>query len=182
MTSKKNKEEKLQLEKEAIENYPDRPVTQAAYARATGLTRQAVGNLVRRGVIELNKAGKVIPRQADAARGAIEQVRVSDAGDSAGEAEDTQRYKKARADREVANAQLAQVKLAEEIGRLVSRESVDLWIYEATRAATKTLETIPKILAPKVALMSDPHEIQQVIAVEIREVLEELTRRLNSKR
>lgn len=180
MTSKKSNEEKLRLERESIAAYPDRPVSQSAYGRYADLTRQGVGNLVRRGVIELNKSGKVIPRQADNARAAIEQVRISDSSESTNEAEDGQRYKKARADREEANAQLAQVRLAEEIGKLVSRESVDAWIFEATRAATKSLESLPKILAPKLALMSDAHEIQQVIAVEIREVLEELSRRLNA--
>lgn len=173
------KDEKLKKEKEDIEKYPDRPVSQSAYARYAGITRQSVGDLVRRGIIELNSKSKVIPRQADKAREAIQQVRVDE--DSEDLNNDNDRYRKARADKEESMAETARMKLLELQGQLVSREAVDTWVYLATQAATKSLENLPRILATELAMIQNPHEIQRKLSEQIQEILTELSRKLNSK-
>lgn len=64
-----NKKNKKHLkEKQSIIQHPDEPVSQAAYARYVGVTRQAIQEQVKSGRIQTTENGKVIPRQADNAR------------------------------------------------------------------------------------------------------------------
>lgn len=163
-------EEKHRLEIEKIKKFPDRPVTQIAYARYAGVTAQTVGNWVREGKISLTKSRKVIPSVADKSRGGSLEMD----GES-----DQARYLKARADKEEQNAKLARQKFEEESGQLVDKDDVNEWAQNTVRAARKSFENMPRKLAHRLASMTDAHEINTVLAKEIREILAELARGLD---
>lgn len=84
-------------------------------------------------------------------------------------------YNKARARREVANAELAELKLAERRGQLVELAAVEKGAEDNGRLVREALMGIPDRLSGLLAGETDPHRVHLSLTDEIRRALEELT-------
>lgn len=86
-------------------------------------------------------------------------------------------YARSRAVRETINAQLAQLELDRERGRLVERDDVRAQAFETGRRVRDRLLGIGVRLGPVVAGRSDPTECQKLIDAEVDAALSELSTR-----
>lgn len=172
-------------------------ITQAEYARRRGVSRAAVTQAVKAGRITLID-GKVDPevadiqwaRNTDAAqqRGAAAQASMStsssaaiaprtgsrggsEKGDEGGGAD----LHDARARREQALAELAELELAEKRGELVSVAEVEKALVSKILGVRDSLDTLADRLSPLLAAESDPAKVYAMLRGEIRQVLAQLS-------
>lgn len=178
------------------------PLTQSEYAEhrkrkkeagadLTGTTRQAVSLKVKAGVLEdaiTRIDGKVLidPEAADrlwedsaknarAQKGTVyTRRRTLDGGPG-----ETMTRAQAQAEREAANAALADLTFEKEAGRLVSRAAVRKQVFEAFRLCRDQLRGMPAKLATGLAAESDPAKVQAMIHREVSYNLADLRRKLD---
>ncbi|QHG87953.1 hypothetical protein ACCQ13_14780 [Xanthomonas sp. NCPPB 1638] len=110
---------------------------------------------------------------------------VGDGGDEQDESDepqtsDAKRRAKALADRAEADAQLAQIELAKELGNLLPRADVEQAISEAGTGLRVALERIPDTLAPQLAAATDEAKVRQLLWDELTHALEEMSRGFRS--
>ncbi|AOE80012.1 terminase small subunit [Pseudomonas lurida] len=89
-------------------------------------------------------------------------------------------FQKARAMREHNLAQLAEIELHKAQGSLVSRDAVELGAYNAGRHLRDQLFGLLPQLSHKVAVMTDPWDIEKHLAATLRKSLEEAERMSSS--
>jgi hypothetical protein len=75
----------------------------------------------------------------------------------------------------LAAAELKEIQLAEKRGSLVSIEAVQEVLADELTAVRSRLLAIPGRLAGRLAIVSDPAEVEAAIAEEVRGALSELT-------
>ena len=85
-------------------------------------------------------------------------------------------FQKARALREHNLAQLAEIELHKAKGSLVALPAVKLGAYNAGRLLRDQLFGMPPQLAPELAVMSDPWEIEKHLTAALRRTLEDAER------
>lgn len=90
-------------------------------------------------------------------------------------------YDSSRARREAAEAQLAELKLAEQAGQFLVKAEVDAALFEAARALRDGLVNCARRIAADVAAMSTADECEAVIEREHRLLLESLAHSFNEK-
>lgn len=172
-----------------------RQVTQAELARALGVTRQAISDLVARAVLTMDAAGRI---DLDQARATIAE-RVRPSGKTAAAAaplapppppqpapisatfaaapqpqpaETSMNYHVARTLREASEASIAQLKLRQLTGDLIQRDPATQATFTAFRQLRDALQTMGRNLAPKLAaLHSDSHAIEHAINAAVSDVL-----------
>ncbi len=167
-------------------------ITQAEYARRRGVDPTSVRDAVRGGRITLID-GKIDPVVADAQWQANTRKRVSIAGEggapaaapSAAPSSPTppdvdygggvSGYQKSRARREAAEAELAELRLAEETGDLIRTDAVRSAYSRRAAGLREALMQIPARLSPVLAAESDPAKIHDHLQAELRQVLEQVT-------
>lgn len=150
-------------------------VSIADYARHRGLSAQAVMDAIAQGQIKSEKRkGRVWidKEQADIDWAANRATRADKDGSS--------NYAKARAIREQATAELAVLKVAEEKRKLVRVETVEREGFEVARQIRNALLNIPAKIAPEVAAEVDPHAVEIILAREINQALETITKIMGS--
>lgn len=162
-------------------------MTQAEYARHRGCSRVAVGKAVKAGRISLVN-GLVDPAVADIqwransrARAAQQQPgqlpldaagpgeRVQSEPDDAPRGDD---YMVSRTRRETAEAELAELKLAEQHGQLIRVDAVKAAVASVFSAARDALLQIPARLGPQLAAESDASKAQTLLHAEIHQALQ----------
>ncbi|MCC7173242.1 MAG: hypothetical protein IT459_22530, partial [Planctomycetes bacterium] len=151
-------------------------VTQAEFARRYGVTRQAVGDLVARGVIQLvdelvDEAAAIaaIARSHDPARPSkvLEAARAAGLPVAPSAEEEARSFNEAKTRRELAEAKRAELRLAKESGELVELAAVvTAWsnLVNAARTRLLAVSSSPDI----------PDALRPVIAARIGEALQEL--------
>jgi hypothetical protein len=166
-------------------------VSQAEYARQRGVSRQYVGQMVAKGIIGLSNR-KVDTAQADAALAALrepvrperrqkpealvptsEALPASAPSSSAGNLPTL--LLKSRIKSEVERAKLLEIKARVEAGKYVAAEDVKVAAFNRARVVRDALLNIPERLAAMLAAEADERRVHQILAVEIRAALEELT-------
>lgn len=169
----------------------DNRVTQAALARALGVTRQAVHDLIRRGVLAPDAEGRF---DVDHSRQRIaERVRPSGKAASAAAAalgtdapappaedqpgddnpqSNQSAYYVAKALREAAEASMAQLKLAEMQRKLIQAEPTLSAIYSAFRPLRDQCMLAGRKVAPTVSSMTDRREIQVFVERAMAEIFD----------
>lgn len=169
--------------------------TQAAIARRLQVSRQAINELVQRGILELGRDGKLdveLARQAIAARvrpsaktaralagAAANETAAPPAGEPAPEppeAANATSYHVAKTLREAAEAKMAQLRLRERQGELVEAEAVRRQAFELARGARDLLWAMPPRLAALLAAESDPAKCQALLEAEVRQVCTEIAK------
>lgn len=90
-------------------------------------------------------------------------------------------YDSSRARREAAEAQLAELKLAEQAGQFLVKTEVDAALFEAARALRDGLTNCARRIAADVAAMGTADECEAVIEREHRLLLESLAHGFSEK-
>lgn len=170
-------------------------ISQAEYARRRGVAKSAVAKAVAEGRISLID-GKVDPAVADiqwarntraradsgravAAAGQGEGQAPASVADApvapeTGAAAPAQQgaYADARARRETADAETAEINLAKLRGQLVARDRAERGAFDAFRALRDAIMAAPQRAAPKVIGMTDARDIEGAMTTELRKAFE----------
>jgi len=169
-------------------------LTQSSLARILGVTRQAIHDLVARGVITADDNGKI---DEDEARAAIAE-RVQPRGKTAAAVSHAapapapapasatpaaqppaaapsdataMNYHVARTLREAAEAQMAQLKLQQQRGNLIDKDAAVQAVYTTFRALRDTLLALPRRHAAALADAPDRHALEQQLDTILRDAL-----------
>ena len=165
-------------------------MTQAAYADHRGVSRVAVHKAIKQNRISLID-GKIDPAVADiqwasntrarapasskaAQTRAVDAATPPPAGGPVGEAE-AEDYLRSRARREAAEADLAEIRLAETRGDLIRLDAVQSALGTALATAREALLQIPARMAPLLAAEADPATVQNLLHAEIHRALVDLS-------
>ena len=162
-------------------------ISQAAYGRKRGWSRQYVGRLVKTGRLTLVK-GKVDEASADkqleemidpslkndgtAGTRKTTEVTTPDGGDN--ENKDSLIHHKKK--REKYNAELAQLKYEESIGKLVKKVEVDRDGFAVGRIIRDAIQAIPSRMMDALAAEDNPKKIHIMLEREFDLALEELSK------
>lgn len=171
----------------------DRRVTQAELARELGVSRQAVGDLVKRQVLVLGDDGRLpldvalrtvrerIRPAGKAAAAAVPAVADKPAANKpaadAPPADPAAGFYVARAAREASEAGIAALKLRQMQRELIDREAAVQAAFTAFRMLRNSITFMPRNLAGQLVGMTDPRAIQQRIEDQIRTVLDDFQRK-----
>ncbi|MBC7600862.1 MAG: terminase small subunit [Polaromonas sp.] len=155
-------------------------MTMAAYARHRGVSKVAVGKAVKAGRISLVN-GLIDPVVADMQWKANSRARASqhggdqlplDAATPADEPVKVDDYMYNRNRREAAEAERAELSLAEDKGQLIRVDAVKATLANVFSATRDALLQIPARLGPQLAAESDPAAAQTMLHAEIHQALQ----------
>jgi hypothetical protein len=169
-------------------------MSQRAYARHAGVSVSTVNSALKSGRITLVD-GKIDPDRADREwsqntdpstprnriTGRPKLVRVpgqpSEPMDLGGESGSSTAsgYARARAAREIAQAQLARLELEQKRGTLVEASQVRLAAFNCARKARDQLLAIPERVAVVLAAATDAGEVSRILELEVERICEELS-------
>jgi len=167
-------------------------VTQSAYAELRGVSPARVtawiqaGQLVtiphgKRRLVDVEASDRLLKEVRDPQHDHVRKdiVDFGDGEEASGEegepVEASRRYAEARARKEQANAQLAELKLDEERGRLVDRAAMTSAVYDLAKRHQTALLNLPARVAAEVAarLGCSDFEAQEVLEQVVRDHLKE---------
>ena len=165
-----------------------RRVRQAELARELGVSRQAIADLVKRGIISTDADGMI---DAELAKIALQQ-RVRPSGKTAQamtpapppplpapvpppaekdvDPASATSFHVARTLREAEEARMARMKRQQMEGSLIEREPAVTAVFTAYRQLRDTAMPVGRRVATRVATMTDAREIQLLIEAELRSV------------
>lgn len=143
------------------------PLTIRALADATGISERAVAKYKAEGM----PMDSLAAAEGWMAKNKRARVRMQDAGADAPEAKPSG-YMDARVARERAEAELAQVKVLEARGELVSREKVRAEIARRLSGLREALLQIPSRLEAVLAAETDPAKVHDLLENELYQALE----------
>lgn len=148
-------------------------MSQAAWAKKHGFSRQYANELIRKGVIRLIN-GQIDSFEADAAVAAIrEPARASRRQGDDGSLSTL--LLKSRIKTEVERGKLLELRAKAESGQLVPADVVKVAAFRKARIVRDGLLNLPDRLAAVLAAESDPAKVHDLLTREIRLILEELT-------
>jgi len=169
-------------------------ISQREYARRRGISHSAVQRAVSAGRIATVN-GRIDPDQADRewhentdqskprnritgspkhARVAGEPSEPMDFGGTDGGNGTASGYAKARAARELYQAQLAKLELDRQRGVLIRADEVRLGAFNMARKARDQLIALPERVAAILAATEDPAEVQHILEEEIERICQEI--------
>ena len=172
-------------------------ISQREYARRRGVSHVAVQRAVKAGRIS-TIGGKIDPALADqewrdntdqskplnrvtgnpkqtrAPGSPSEPMEWNTEGDAFGAPSTASGYAKARAARELYQAQLAKLELDRQRGILVRADEVRLAAFNMARKARDQLIALPERLATVLAAIQEPAEIQRILEEEIERICQEI--------
>jgi hypothetical protein len=169
-------------------------ISQREYARRLGVSHVAVQRAVKAGRIS-TVGGKVDPAQADRqwqentdqskprnritgspkrARVAGEPSEPMDFGGADVSNGTASGYAKARAARELYQAQLSKLELDRQRGTLIRADEVRLGAFNMARKARDQLIALPERLASVLAAIQEPAEVQRILEEEIERICQEV--------
>ncbi|MGH6625157.1 MAG: hypothetical protein ACRECD_01195 [Burkholderiaceae bacterium] len=164
-----------------------RKLTESGLARELGVSRQAVHDLVKRGILTKDKDGLIDVEMAKIAlmnrvrpsskTSAALQPDTAPATPQAAEPQDgteATSYHVAKTLREAAEAQIARLKLAEMQGELIRVAAVKSTLATVFATTRDALLQIPARLAPLLAADTDPASVQNTLHAEIHQALHHL--------
>ena len=167
-------------------------LTESGLARLLGVSRQAVHDLVKRGIISKDAAGLIDVAQAQAAlansvhpsskTAAALQSTAPPPGTSPaattphenGQNVEVTSYHVAKTLREAAEAQMARLKLAEMQGALIRIDAVKATLATVFATTRDALLQIPARMAPLLAADADPASVHNMLHAEIHQALHHL--------
>ncbi|MFC5548184.1 hypothetical protein [Massilia aerilata] len=175
--------------------------TIAEWAKTEGISRQSAYDAVKRCDIPVTD-GKVDPEYAshryrsntrqrangnrpDLPAGAAQPAGAAGSGGAGGteppKSAKVPGYDSSRARREAAEAELAELKLAEQAGKFLLREDVDSCVFEVARSMRDGLMNCARRIAADVAPLTTAEECEDVIDREHRILLESLAHAFGEK-
>ena len=162
-------------------------LSQAALARELDVSRQAVNDLVKRGILPIDKDGlidvelarhaianRVRPsgKTAAALNGASPAAAPADSEAAASDSAPITSYHVAKTLREAAEAKMANLRLAEMERKLIDKDRASAGAFTAFRQLRDALGVLPRKVAPAAAVATDVREVEALIARAIREALD----------
>ena len=162
-------------------------LSQAALARELDVSRQAVNDLVKRGILPIDKDGlidvelarhaianRVRPsgKTAAALNGASPATAPADSEATASDSAPITSYHVAKTLREAAEAKMANLRLAEMERKLIDKDRASAGAFTAFRQLRDALGVLPRKVAPAAAVATDVREVETLIARAIREALD----------
>ncbi len=155
-----------------------------AYARHRGVSHVAVIKAIQSGRITPESDGTIDPAKADAQWASNTRpsaaLEPEDAATSPQPRVGAPDYRTSRAIREAYAARLAKLEFEERAGKLISTDEVKVTVFNLARRTRDWLLQIPRRIAPQIVAAvvadPDPRTVEEMLEVEIREALEELTR------
>ena len=90
-------------------------------------------------------------------------------------------HAEARTRREIAEANIAEIKEAELAGKFIEKTAVDRAIFEAARGLRDGMTNCSRRLAAEVATLTTPIECEEIIARELRHLLDAFSKQLAQK-
>jgi phage terminase Nu1 subunit (DNA packaging protein) len=154
-------------------------LTFSKYASHRGCTAAAVSQAVRekrldKSVVERDGRRWIDPQIAD--REWAENSRRIRQPQIVGDSKDAKQLLAARAKREGHEARLAELRERQTAGELVEKRAVELAASRIGRMTRDTFLGLPSRVAPDLAAISDPWELEQRLEAAIRQVLDDLAR------
>lgn len=166
-------------------------LTESGLARDLGVSRQAVHELVKRGILSKDKAGFIDVEMAKIAllnrvrpsgkttSGIHDQAPQQPQSDSPpptnNNGAEITSYHVAKTLREAAEAQIARLKLEEMRGDLIRVDAVKSTLSVVFATTRDAMLQIPARLAPLLAADSDPASVQSMLHAEIHQALHDLS-------
>lgn len=162
-------------------------LSQAALARELDVSRQAVNDLVKRGILPIDKDGlidvelarhaianRVRPsgKTAAALNGASPAAAPAESEAAANDSAPITSYHVAKTLREAAEAKMANLRLAEMERKLIDKDRASAGAFTAFRQLRDALGVLPRKVAPAAAVATDVREVEALIARAIREALD----------
>ena len=154
-------------------------ISQSEFARRLGVTRQYVNKLIRLGKIEkigtkvdFVKASAALKNMADPVRKKSSAPPPDPEPES--EPSDNSRaptFGEAKTMREIYNAKLARLRYEEESGSLIARDEVEDRARDIAIILKEGLLSLPTKMMEKLAVTSDPREINSILDAEVRDLL-----------
>ncbi len=149
---------------------------QRAYARHRGVALSAVQKAIATGRITTLPTGQIDSDAADSDWAANTKARPPGLRRNADDESDTfgaSQYSKARAVREHYQARLAKLEYEEKVGKLVSKDEVQIAAFNRFRQFRDHLLNVPDRLAAMLAAEADAAKCYEILATEIRKALNE---------
>ena len=164
-------------------------ISQSAWAKKHGFSRQYANQLIREGIVKSYGNGKINPTQADSALAAVKNPSYPERRVESGNAlnghainshlEDAglpTMLLKTRIKNEMERGKILEARAKSETRELVSAEQVRVAAFNKARIVRDVLLNIPDRVASIVASIADEHKVHEILTTEIRIVLEELSR------
>lgn len=157
----------------------ERTMTLSEYAAHRGVTPEAVRYAIRVGKITqgvVKKEGKVPKLLASIAdrEWVLERRTPGEAQAESGSSGGTPYVADSRARREAADAELAELKLEREKGKLVDAEETQKAAFKAARITRDAMLNIPDRVAAELAAETNQFKIHERLTMEIKRALEGL--------
>jgi hypothetical protein len=163
------------------------PLTQAAYARHRGVTRQAVSKAIRDGLISTRRDGLIDAAVADRvwrdhttpptpATPAKARAGKGRARQTAQERTTSRKFYEARGQREYWQAQIAELEARRRAGQVVSIERVRSAGMATARMVRDALLGIPARLRDVLAATTDPADVDRILTAELEQACQQLNR------
>ena len=108
-----------------------------------------------------------------------DMIRASEVKFDGGEMDEA--HAEARTRREIAEANMAEIREAELSGKFIEKTAVDRAVFESARGLRDGMTNCSRRLAAEVATLSTPAECELVIAKELRHLLDAFSRQLAQK-
>lgn len=178
-------------------------MNQAAFARHLGVRKSYITKLKQAGRLVMTDDGKLVDVEASEARikataepghagvaarhakardgkpTVVDAVKAPKTEDDEPAAEaGTPDYQKARARRETANAELAEMESATRAGQLMETALVLAAVADSGATLRTHLATLPAILAPQLATLNDENQVRLLLEDHIEQALGELAERM----
>ena len=159
----------------------DERCTEAELARSLGVSRQAINDLVKRGIIVKDDDDRIDVEQAK--KSLVENLRVDAKtletqpnvdGDTTSKKQQEINYHAARTIRELAEAHMAKIKLRQLTGELVEVARVEIALANAAARVGFILDRIADKLSLRLAAVSDSSECHRLISAETDSAKREL--------
>lgn len=148
----------------------DLVVSTDVLADLLGYTRQRINQLAKEGVLEKQAPGRFLLKLN--VKKYLDFLRT---GQTEEEEEAARRYWEEKALHEKAKRQIAELKLARLQNRLHDAADVELVMTNMLTTFRNRILAIPQKVAPKIAGMTKPTEISEIINAELLEALNELS-------
>ena len=167
-------------------------LTESAFARQRGVSRQAIHDLVKRGILEKDANGLIDVEKAEKAlqnsvhpssktAATLQQKQTPKTDDSNSEGVEITSYHVARTLRESEEAKMARIKrmqLEESLGLVADMERE---AYTEARIVRDTLlGALPAKLAPALAPITDVFELEQKLREGLRAALHDIVRQVEA--
>jgi hypothetical protein len=150
-------------------------MSQAAWAKKHGFSRQYANELIRKGIVRLVN-GQIDAIEADAAVEAIrEPARATRRSEEDGSGLSTLLLK-SRIKTEVERGKLLEIRARAESGKLIATDEVKIAAFRRARIVRDGMLNLPDRLAAVLAAETDVAKVHEVLSKEIRLILEEISR------